>query len=234
MSNQKTMSWSDFGKSFGRKTLSEAKPTTFNNPLGNYFTVGKHTDVKITSVEPRATKIGPKLVFTLENEAGASITADVFLTSKDRRGVEQPSRSYQQLISSLSPSDAALAFEFHTAAVNDPELYAGLVGLYTTINVDLAKTGYLVMAVGDQFEIHDRETQQRWIGTELYDSLDAAKDTAKEMGIYRCKVEVKSFFKVTKAKEDDNQQALRAVIASGNTSGETRAPAGAPVRKASI
>jgi hypothetical protein len=229
------LSWADFGRGVNRNV--EVSPTTFNNPLGNYFTVGKHSDVKVVSVTPKMSKAGPMLAFVFENDAGASIKKNLFLTGRDKSGKENVNYLYQQLIGSLSPSDPALAFEFHTTTVQNPEALAGLVGLRTSIQTELDNEGYAIVQLGeDNFQIQDRKTQSKWEGTdEIYESIMAAKDAAKELGIYRAKVEVKKFFRCSKAYEVSNEKALRAVISNSTTpSAAGNKTAASSVRRSSI
>lgn len=229
------LSWADFGRGISRSV--EVTPTTFNNPLGNYFTVGKHTDVKIVSVTPKMSKTGPMLVFVFENDAGATIKKNIFLTGRDKNGKESVNYLYQQLIGSVSPTDTALAFEFHTTAVQNPEALAGLVGLRTSIQTELDNDGYAIVQLGeDSYQIQDRKTQSRWEGTDAsYESIGAAKDAAKELGIYRAKVEIKKFLRCSKAYEGSNEKALRLVISSSSTSAAAgNKTATSSVRRSSI
>jgi hypothetical protein len=229
------LSWADFGRGVNRNV--EASPTTFNNPLGNYFTVGKHQDVKITAVTPKMSKVGPMLVITLENDAGATIKKNLFLTGRDKNGKEAISYLYQQLIGSVSPNDTALAFQYHTTTVQNPEALAGLVGLRTSIQTELDNEGYAIVQVGeDNYQIQDRKTQAKWEGTDnSYESIGAAKDAAKELGIYRAKVEVKKFYRCSKTYEGANEKALLAVIANYSTpsAAGNKTPASS-VRRSSI
>ncbi len=227
------LTWADFGKGISRKV--EAKPTTFNTPLGNYFTVGKHQDIRITAVVPAQGKQAPFLKFQFENDYGATIRANVFLTGENKKGEEDINYKYKQLLSSIVPNNPALAYEFHDSAIKNPEIFAGLVGLRLSVETDLENDGYSIVTVGDAYQIQDQQTKKRWEGTELFNSLGEAIDCAKEMQLSRARVQIKKFMRVSPQYEGTNNEALRAVVTNAaSPATTTNKVGGAAVRRASI
>jgi hypothetical protein len=227
------MTWADFGKNLSIKV--DAKATTFSTPLGNYFTVGKHQDVKIVSVTPAQGKKAPYLKFQFENDFGANIRANIFLTGESRNGGEEVNYKYKQLLASIVPNNPALALEFHTAAIQNPSLFAGLVGLRLSFETDLENDGYSIVTVGDAYQIQDQQTKSRWEGTDLHNSLGSAIDQAKEMQLNKARVQVKRFLRVSQQYEGGNNEALRTIVTNAASPASTNNKVGGQtVRRATI
>lgn len=192
---------------------------SFNDVISGskFMEEGFYPGCFIQGVEPAVSRNGNAYVkFIWGNASGQAYTDNVFLTARpDDNGVIKPHFTYRRLLAGLI-KDITLRNQFGELVKQHAGHLASLVGCTADLTIVTGREGYTAKKLDTGgVALFDVQTNTQ-IGTEVFDGYKEASEYAKSKNLQRAWPELKEV--KNSAGVEDNEKAIRSVIAAGTKS----------------